>query len=81
VNIDNSLAIARVLRTGRSARVDEHDSRTGSGPMTDKLVGAVIANAESREELTASRARVVAAGATPAAASSATCTTARSSAW
>ena len=30
--------------------------------MADELVGVVIANAESREELTASRARVVAAG-------------------
>jgi signal transduction histidine kinase len=108
VELDDSLAIAAVFRTGRSARVDEHDYSTASGPIADylrrvgnrsavaspiivegrlwgavvastrreplpadteermanftELVGVVIANAESRAELTASRARVVAAG-------------------
>jgi signal transduction histidine kinase len=108
VELDDSLAITTVFRTGRSARVDEHDYSTASGPIADylrrvgnrsavaspiivdgglwgamvastkherlpadteqrmanftELVGIVIANAESRAELTASRARVVAAG-------------------
>jgi signal transduction histidine kinase len=97
-----------VFRTGRSARVDQHDYCTASGPVAEylprvgnrsavaspiivagrlwgamvastkreplpadtkermanftELVGVVIANAESSAELTASRARVVAAG-------------------
>jgi signal transduction histidine kinase len=105
---DDSLSITGVRRTGRSARVDDRDYSTASGPVagylrrvgtrsavaspivvdgllwgaivvstkrrplpvdteermanfTD-LVGTVIANAEHRAELTASRARVVAAG-------------------
>ena len=108
VDLDDSLAITAVFRTGRSARVDEHDYSTASGPIADylrrmenrsavaspitvagrlwgamvasrkreplpadidermanftELVGVVIANAESRAELTASRARVVTAG-------------------
>ena len=108
VELDDSLAIGAVLRTGRSARVDEHDYSTASGAIADyprrvgnrsavaspiivedrlwgavvastkreplpadteermanftELVGIVIANAQSRAELTASRARVVAAG-------------------
>jgi signal transduction histidine kinase len=108
VQLDDSLAITPVFRTGRSARVDRHDYRTASGPVAGylrrvgnhsavaspivvegslwgamvaskkrdplpadseermanftELVGIVIANAESRAELTASRARVVAAG-------------------
>jgi signal transduction histidine kinase len=108
VELDDSLAITAVFHTGRSARVDQHDYRTASGPITDylrrvknrsavaspiivegrlwgamvaskkrerlpadieermanftELVGIVIANAESRAELTASRARVLAAG-------------------
>jgi signal transduction histidine kinase len=107
VELDDSLAIAAVFRTGHSARVDKHDYDTASGPVADylrrvencsavaspiiverrlwgavvastrrtplpadteermanltELVGTVIANAESRAELTASRARVVAA--------------------
>jgi signal transduction histidine kinase len=107
VKIDDTLAIATVFRTGRSARVDNHDYSAASGPvaaylrqvghrsavaspiivegrlwgamvastrlvplpadteerMADftELVGTVIANAENRAELTASRARVVAA--------------------
>jgi signal transduction histidine kinase len=105
--LDDTLAIAAVLRTGRPARVDNDDYSTAPGPiaaylrrvghcsavaspiivedrlwgamvastrrvplpadteerMSDftELVGTVIANAESRAELTASRARVVAA--------------------
>jgi signal transduction histidine kinase len=107
VAIDEVRAVATVFRTGRSARVDEHDDRTpgtiGAYPlrtanrsvvaspitvggrlwgavvastrrallpadaeerMADftELVGIVVANAESRAELAASRARVVAAG-------------------
>jgi signal transduction histidine kinase len=108
LDLDDHLANTRVLRTGRSARVDEHDYRTASGPIADylrrignrsalaspiivedrpwgalvastrreplpadtegrianfaDLVGIVIANAESRAELSDSRARVVAAG-------------------
>jgi len=107
VELNDSLAITTVLRTGRPARVDDHDYATASGPIADylrrvgnrsvvaspiiverrlwgavvastkreplpadteermanfsELVGMVIANAESRAELTASRARVVAA--------------------
>ncbi len=108
VELDDFLAITAVLRTGRSARVDEKDYSTATGPIAGylrwvgnrsavaspiivegglwgaivvstrrdllpadseermgsftELVGTVIANAESRAELTASRARVVAAG-------------------
>jgi signal transduction histidine kinase len=108
VELDDSLAITTVFRTGRSARVDGHDYSTASGPIAEylrrtgsrsavaspiivegtlwgamvastnrgplpadteqrmanftELVGVVISNAESRAELTASRARVVAAG-------------------
>jgi signal transduction histidine kinase len=107
LELDDSLAIATVFRTGRSARVDDHDYSSASGPIAGylrrtgnrsvvaspivvegrlwgamvaatkreplpsdieermanftELVGVVIANAESRAELTASRARVVAA--------------------
>jgi signal transduction histidine kinase len=107
VELDESLAITTVSRTGRSARVDDHDYATASGPVADylrrmrnrsvvaspiiverrlwgalvastkreplppdtekrmanftELVGMVIAGAESRAELTESRARVVAA--------------------
>jgi signal transduction histidine kinase len=108
VQLDDSLVITDVFRTGRSARVDGRDYSVASGPVADymrragnrsavaspivvggrlwgamvastkrqplpadteermanftELVGIVIANAESRAELTASRARVVAAG-------------------
>jgi signal transduction histidine kinase len=108
LELDDSLAITAVFRTGRSARVDDHDDGTASGPIAShlnrvasrsavaspiivegrlwgavvastrrkplpaeseermanftELVGLVIANAESRAELAASRARVVAAG-------------------
>jgi signal transduction histidine kinase len=108
LELDDLVAIATVLRTGGSARVDDRDHRTASGPVADylrrvgsrssvaspvvvegrvwgalvvstrrdplpadteermanftELVGLVIANAESRAELSASRARVVAAG-------------------
>jgi signal transduction histidine kinase len=108
IELDDSLAITAVFRTGRSARVDEHDDSAASGPIADylrrvgnrsavaspiivqgrlwgavvastkrhplpadteermasftELVGIVIANAEGRAELSASRARVVAAG-------------------
>jgi signal transduction histidine kinase len=108
LELDDFLAIATVFRTGRSARLDEHDYGTASGPIAGylrrvgsrsavaspiivegrvwgaivastrraplpadteermanftALVGVVIASAESRAELTASRARVVAAG-------------------
>ncbi|MCW3013287.1 MAG: putative two-component histidine kinase [Solirubrobacterales bacterium] len=108
VELDDPLAITAVFRTGRSARVDDHDYSGASGPIADylrrvrtcsavaspilvegrlwgamvastkreplpadieermanftELVGIVIANATSRAELTASRARVVAAG-------------------
>jgi signal transduction histidine kinase len=108
LELDDFLAIATVFRTGRSARVDERDYSTASGPLGEylrrvgnrsavaspiivegrlwgavvastrrkplpadseermanftELIGVVIANAESRAELTASRARVVAAG-------------------
>jgi signal transduction histidine kinase len=108
LELDDSLAITEVFRTGWSARVDKRDYSTASGPvaaylrrvenqsvvaspivvegqlwgamvastkrrplpadteerMADftELVGVVIANAESRAELTASRARVAAAG-------------------
>jgi signal transduction histidine kinase len=108
VRINDHPVITAVFRSGRSARVDEHDYSTMSGaaaasvrrvgnrsevasPIVVKgglwgavvvstrggplsadaeqrmanlteLVGLVIANAESRAELTASRARVVAAG-------------------
>jgi signal transduction histidine kinase len=107
LDLDDSLAITTVFRTGGSARVDGHDYSKGSGPITrylhrvgnrsvvaspvivdgslwgslvastkreplaadteermtnfTELVGTVIANAENRAELTASRARVVAA--------------------
>jgi signal transduction histidine kinase len=107
VQLDDSLVITRVSRTGSSARVDGQDYSTASGPLADylrrvgtksavaspivvagrlwgavvvsskreplppdaehrmanftELVELVIANAESRAELTASRARVVAA--------------------
>jgi signal transduction histidine kinase len=107
VDLDDSLAITTVFRTGGSARVDGHDYSKASGPITrylhrvgnrsvvaspvivdgslwgalvastkheplaadteermanfTELVGTVIANAENRAELTASRARVVAA--------------------
>jgi signal transduction histidine kinase len=108
VQLDDTLAITAVFRTGRSTRVDDRDFSTASGPIEEylrlvgnrsavaspiivegrlwgamvattrreplpldteermanftELVGIVIANAESRAELTASRARVVAAG-------------------
>ncbi len=108
VELDDSLAITAVFRTGRSARVDDEDYRTASGAIADflrrmgtrsavaspitvegglwgaivastrcdllpadteermanfaELVATVISSAESRAELTASRARVVAAG-------------------
>jgi signal transduction histidine kinase len=108
VELDDSMAIAAVMSTGRSARVDGRDYSTARGAIADylrrvgnrsavaspiivegrvwgamvasthreplpadteermakftELVGVVIANAESRAELTASRARVVAAG-------------------
>jgi signal transduction histidine kinase len=108
VELDDSLSMTKVFRTGRSARVDDHDYSTASGPVAEylrrignrsavaspiivegrlwgaivastnraplpedteqrmvnfaELVAIVIANAESRAELTASRARVVAAG-------------------
>ncbi len=108
VELDDSLAITAVFRTGRSARVDGRDHGTAPGPIAEylrragnrsavaspiivagrlwgaivastkrdplpadteermanfsELVGVVIANAQSRAELTASRARVVAAG-------------------
>ena len=108
VELDDSLAITAVFRTGRSARVDGHDYSAAWGPIADylrrvgnrsavaspiivegrlwgamvastkreplpadteermanltELVGVVIASAESRAELIASRARVVAAG-------------------
>jgi signal transduction histidine kinase len=108
LELDDSLAITAVFRTGRSARVDRRDYSHASGPIADylrrvrnrsavaspivvagrlwgamvvstkrkslpadteermanftELVGIVIANAESRAELTASRARIVAAG-------------------
>jgi signal transduction histidine kinase len=107
IELEDSLAITAVSRTGGSARVDGHDYRNVSGPIAAylnrvgnrsavaspivvegglwgavvvstkrrplaaeteermanfaELVGVVIANAESRAELTASRARVVAA--------------------
>jgi signal transduction histidine kinase len=97
-DLADSPAITKVRRTGGSARTDNHDYTTASGPdrsavaspivvdgslwgavvastrreplpadteerMADftELVGMVIANAEHRAELTASRARVVAA--------------------
>jgi signal transduction histidine kinase len=108
VELDDSLAMTAVFRTGRSARVDGHDYSTATGAVADylrrvgnrsavaspiyvedrlwgavvastkreplpadaearmanftELIGIVIANAESRAELAASRARVVAAG-------------------
>jgi signal transduction histidine kinase len=92
LELDRSLAIAAVFRSGRSARVDERDERSAvASPIIvagrlwgavvastsretlppdseermatfAELVGVVIANAESRAELAASRARVVAAG-------------------
>jgi signal transduction histidine kinase len=107
LELDDALAITTVLRTGRSARVDDRDYSWASGSVAaylnrvgnrsavaspiivegrlwgamvvsrkreplppdserrmasfTELVGMVIANAESRAELTASRARVVAA--------------------
>ncbi|HEX6713724.1 MAG TPA: GAF domain-containing protein [Thermoleophilaceae bacterium] len=107
IELDDSLVITKVFRTGRSARMDGHDYGTASGPIAEylhrvgnrsavaspivvdgclwgavvasskreplpadsehrmanftELVGLVIANAESRAELTASRARLVAA--------------------
>jgi signal transduction histidine kinase len=106
-DLDDSLAITSVFRTGRPARVDGHDYSATAGriprylhrvgnrsavaspvivegslwgalvvstrrePLAEdteermanftELVGAVIANAEHRAELTASRARIVAA--------------------
>jgi signal transduction histidine kinase len=108
LELDRSLAITEVFRTGRSARVDNRDYSRGSGPVADylrrqqtrsamaspivveghlwgaivaarrrdplprdieermanltELVGVVVASAESRAELMASRARVAAAG-------------------
>jgi signal transduction histidine kinase len=108
LELDDSLAIAEVIRTGRSARADKRDDSTASEPVAaylrrvesqsvvaspivvesqlwgalvastnrqplpadteermagfTELVGVVIANAESRAELLASRARVAAAG-------------------
>jgi signal transduction histidine kinase len=108
LELDDSLAITEVFRTGHSARVDKRDYSAASGPvaaylrrvgnqsvvaspiiverrlwgamvastkrqplpadtgerMADftELVGVVIANAEGRAELMASRARVAAAG-------------------
>jgi signal transduction histidine kinase len=108
LELDDSLAITEVFRTGRSARADKRDYGTASGPVAaylrrvesqsvvaspivvesrlwgamvastkcrplpadteermaafTELVGVVIANAESRAELRASRARVAAAG-------------------
>jgi signal transduction histidine kinase len=108
LELDDSLAVTAVFRTGRSARVDGHEYGTASGPLVDylrrvrnrsvvaspivveaglwgamvvstrreplpadteermanftELVGIVLANAESRAELSASRARAVAAG-------------------
>jgi signal transduction histidine kinase len=84
--LDDSMAVGHVHRTGRSARVDDAvaspiivDGRLWGavvvstqreslpadteGRMADftELVGTVIANAEHQAELTASRARVVAA--------------------
>jgi signal transduction histidine kinase len=107
VQLDDSLAITTVFRTGGSARVDGRDYSRSSSPITRylhrvgsrsvvaspiivdgslwgslvastkreplaadteermanfaEIVGTVIANAETRAELTASRARVVAA--------------------
>ena len=46
-----------------------------------ELVGIVIANAEGRAQLIASRARIIAAGDEARRESSATCTTARRLAW
>jgi signal transduction histidine kinase len=106
-DLDDSMAVTSVFRTGRSARADRHEYNrapgalmeylrrkryrsiaaspilvegrrwgamvvaTGSAPLppdteerlehVTELVGIVIANAEGRAELTASRARVVAA--------------------
>jgi signal transduction histidine kinase len=108
MELDDALATTSVFRTGRPARVDEHDFSKGHGPVARylhrvgqrsavaspiivegrlwgvmvaatmrtvlpketeerithfaELVGIVIENAESRAELRASRARVVAAG-------------------
>lgn len=108
MELDDSPAITEVFRTGRSARVDNRDDATASGPVASyphrmaarsvvaspivvegrlwgamvaaitrrplpgdieermedfaELVGLVVANAESRAELMASRARVAAAG-------------------
>jgi signal transduction histidine kinase len=108
IELDDSLAITAVSRSGRSARVDNGDYSTASGPLAGylqrvgnrsavaspivvdgrlwgavvvstkreplpadteermasfaELAATVIANAENRAELTASRARVVAAG-------------------
>ena len=108
LELDDSLAITEVFRTGRSARVDKRDYSRASGPVAaylrrvesqsvvaspiiveghvwgamvasttrqplsadteermagfTELVGVVIANAETRAELMASRARVAAAG-------------------
>jgi signal transduction histidine kinase len=108
LELDDSLAITEVSRTGRSARVDDRDYSAAAGPVAaylrgvenrsvvaspivvegrlwgaivastkrhplpadteervadfTELVGVVIANAESRTELMASRARVAAAG-------------------
>ena len=108
VELDDSLATTKVFRTGRSARVDDHDYGTASGTIGGylrrvpvrsavaspiivqgrlwgavvastkrrrlpadteermanfaELVGIVIANAEGRAQLIASRARIIAAG-------------------
>ncbi|HWC85960.1 MAG TPA: GAF domain-containing protein [Solirubrobacteraceae bacterium] len=107
LELDDSLAISEVFRTGRPARVDNRDYSMASGPIADylrrarprsvmaspivvegdlwgamvasktrepvpadieermanltELVGIVVASAESRTELMASRARVAAA--------------------
>jgi signal transduction histidine kinase len=107
LELDDSLAISEVFRTGRSARVDNRDYSTAWGPVAEylrraqprsvmatpiaveghlwgamvvstrrdplpadieermanftELVGVVVASAESRAELMASRARVAAA--------------------
>jgi signal transduction histidine kinase len=108
LELDDSLAITAVSRTGRSARMDDSDYRAAAGPIAGylrrvghrsavaspivvegrlwgamvasttreplpadteqrmasftELIGVVIANAERRAELSASRARAVAAG-------------------
>jgi signal transduction histidine kinase len=107
LQLDDSLVVTQVFRTGRSARMDRHDDSTCNGRLAEylrrvgnpsavaspivvdgrlwgalvassireplppdseqrmahftELVGLVIANAESRAALTASRARIIAA--------------------